>query len=136
MLQGEIIYSSQSLTRGCRDQGDGRGRQSRARQPRRIVCHHGERWHAQMRFEGCKVVRHAGEARIDAIGDPAREREPPLPNGRRGEQRMIQATEPQTHHQQHRQIERGGQIRDELLIVERGEPAAGAFDDHAVRGRT
>ena len=76
--------------------------------------HDGERRHADMLLERRQILRQAGKIRVDLVADPARQRPPPLPYGRHAEQRVIQAAQPQAHHQQHRQFQRRRQIRDEL----------------------
>ncbi len=49
--------------------------------------------HAEVLLQGVQILRHAGKARLDRVGDPPRQDQPPLPYGGCSQQRVIQATQ-------------------------------------------
>ncbi len=78
------------------------------------------------------VFFHAGHLRIDLVGDPAGQAQAARADGLRGQQRVVEATEAQSHHQDHRQAEPRGEVGAVLRVAERHTESAGALDDEKV----
>ncbi len=80
------------------------------------------------------IFLRALEGRIDGAADPARERHARCADGALGEQRVIDAAEPQSHDEDHRRIDQCRDVRHRMGLADGREPAAGAFDHHGLRG--
>jgi hypothetical protein len=70
--------------------------------------------------------------RVDVVGHPAGQREAARAYGFGGEQRVVQATQPQAHHQHHGQAQRLGQVGAGLGVRQRHMKAARAFHHHGI----
>jgi hypothetical protein len=83
----------------------------------------------------CTLASARGIAGIDAVGNPAREREASRADRQRRQQRVIEAAEPHAHHQHDRQPELGRDVEHVMVRVERNQRAAGTFDDDHIGAR-
>ncbi|MNC67842.1 hypothetical protein D3C75_1183810 [compost metagenome] len=68
----------------------------------------------------------------NVIGDPADQRQPRLFDSLCSQQRMVNATQFDAHHQNHRQLLLLYPVGKGMLLRKRRKPASGAFDQQPV----
>src|SRR5690554_3525339 len=100
--------------------------------------HHAEAWRIKGMLQGGQVVGIergvVGEVGSQQVTDPASQLRPIRSYGLRRQAGMIEAAEPETDHEDHRQVELNGQPREILAVVERDTPAPGTlYQDEVMR---
>ena len=96
----------------------------------RLPRQRAEQRRRQARAQRVDVLLPFRHGRVDAVGDPAGERQAPRRDGFRGQQGVVQAPQARADHQDHRQVEPRRQVGAVESGAERHAKTADAFHQH------